>query len=473
MLPFIVLASMLTNVWPYSSTPWVTQSTNITTDFCVIDYDLDGDPDLVFCDYSYPSGGSVTLYRNDNGYLNGPVWESIWIGGCNCITGGDYDNDGDVDIAVGVINIEPHDGNNVIFKNLLMEGSINPFTLNPVWTSSDCRDAVQIEFFDIDSDGMLELIVGNMDSRICCYQNDSFSGLATDPADPFNTNRGAYDQRGFAISSFWFDLSYSQFLYSSISHLICCWGYERSTRVYENIDDWITPSFNPAFPDWSSDTRESGFQYICTDLNSDNYMDWLSFSDSKIYWGLSDDFEFIPHETDSVFVSLLHRYANVNVARLDIDNPDYIYLALAGRGYSNPGSISNYNAEDMLYFVDSWTGTINPKLVWTSDECIPSLAVGFSDFDPDYEELELMVISTTLQESNQTFFLARPPYEVVSVILNNLLLQPDDYHVDLEDGQVSLIGGTQGDRITIRYTVTYGNDLIVARSGCNAVYYHD
>jgi len=71
---------------PYSSLPWQTSSHGISTDYCVFDYDNDGDIDVAFCDYEYPDGGTVKLYMNVEGKLIGPVWESEYTGGCSCLT---------------------------------------------------------------------------------------------------------------------------------------------------------------------------------------------------------------------------------------------------------------------------------------------------------------------------------------------------------------------------------------------------
>jgi hypothetical protein len=66
------------------------------------DYDNDGDLDLALCGYSYSSAYHSRIYRNDSGVFNYYATGIADVGTYICW--GDYDNDGDLDIALSGYN---------------------------------------------------------------------------------------------------------------------------------------------------------------------------------------------------------------------------------------------------------------------------------------------------------------------------------------------------------------------------------
>lgn len=473
----LLISILLASSPPYSTEPWETSETNLTTDFCAFDYDNDGDIDLAFCDYSWPAGGSVKLYRNDNGQLTGPVWESGTLGGCSCLAAGDYDNDGDIDLAVGMINIMPQDGMNVIYKNSADE-TIIPFSTYPVWISDDHRDTIYMQFADIDRDGLLELLTANIDNRICLYDNTAF-GMEHIPADPFNMQGIATNgMMEFKVSRFSDNLTTQQYSQMQDLHLICSWIPRFFTGVYTNIAAWDPPSFNPLEPEYASFERFStGSSYLCFDLNQDDLMDWLTFNNGGLTCGLSEDWNQLTFALNSVTCTgynMTHA-VDVSISRLSLISDD-IYIAIAGRGYKIPSSSiqSGFeNAQDVIFVVDSWNPPIVADPIWTSDSENPTLSIGFADFYGDPQYIENHTYNTTLACANQTIVFPEPINTVNSIILNEIILQHDEYHLDLMNGQISLIGGELNDQLIVNYATSRGNDLICARNGRNAVYYHD
>lgn len=479
MLGLVLLSSIAANS-VFLPRYWASPYESISTDFAILDYDNDGDLDLVFCDYAWPNGASVQLYNNANGVLTGPVWVSSWLGGCNCITAGDYDNDGYIDIAIGTVSLMPMDGHNVVFRNLVGENpntcfSTGAFTAYPSWTSNDCGDATDIRFADIDKDGWLELMVANRDARIRVYDNSS-TELNQESCDPFNTSYGAYSQTDFCISTFF------QNLYALPSfdiHLICQWGDNHETRVYNNLYDILVNAFIPSSPIWISNAKQSGQMYSVYDLNGDYLQDWISFDGRGIIAGLSESNTFsfnvvnvaVPSEGQAGWIDMKN-VVDLSVASMNINNPNETYIALANRGYMTNSGVYT-QAEDRVYKYVCIGQNASIMQVWASDTSEPTLAIGMYDLNEKSTSIQMLTVNYVVSCSNQTFVLPHRINRIVSVTVNGQTLPRNCYHIDNQSSYVSLIGNYTGNVINIVYTVSSENELICATVGRNRVYYHE
>jgi hypothetical protein len=124
---------------------------------CLLDYDLDGDPDLFFPDGRSPEAPDAgdLLFRNQGGLgfaevsASAGVHDRGWAGGCAV---GDVDNDGDPDLYV------THQGPNAFYLNNA-DGTFTPAGRDagvdhPGWSTG-------AGFGDLDGDGLLDLYVCN------------------------------------------------------------------------------------------------------------------------------------------------------------------------------------------------------------------------------------------------------------------------------------------------------------------------
>ncbi|RMF42454.1 MAG: CRTAC1 family protein [Planctomycetota bacterium] len=128
----------------------------------LIDYDLDGDPDL-YCingaaiDPPSPDPAPRNaLYRNDGGFRFVDVTDAAGVGDTGfglAVACGDYDNDGAPDIFVN------NYGPNVLYHNN-GDGTFSPVT-DLAGVDGGFRVAGGASFFDCDLDGDLDLYVGN------------------------------------------------------------------------------------------------------------------------------------------------------------------------------------------------------------------------------------------------------------------------------------------------------------------------
>ena len=137
------------------------------------DFDSDGDPDLAVANGGFGFTGQSYLYINNG---NGTFTErpEFGIGDATSLAVGDYDNDGDLDVAVGVWNA----GQCKLYVN---QGDGTFVGQNQF----GARDTNTCNWGDFDNDGDLDLAVGNGDFG-SADQNDLYvnegAGVFTESA---------------------------------------------------------------------------------------------------------------------------------------------------------------------------------------------------------------------------------------------------------------------------------------------------
>jgi len=160
-------------VWSAPTTDDFTQSVSWG------DFDNDGDLDLAVANWTGTQNNHV--YRNDGGGVFTVVWVAAETGEeSGSITWGDYDNDGDLDLAVG--NTSSSKPNRVYRNN-------GDETFSPVWsgTGETLDQTEYISWGDFDNDGDLDLGVGNDSAPNRVYRNEGggiLSALRGPPMRP-------------------------------------------------------------------------------------------------------------------------------------------------------------------------------------------------------------------------------------------------------------------------------------------------
>jgi hypothetical protein len=154
-----------------TSPSWRSQAPDWTSKIKLADINNDGYVDLIVANFIRGSGGTrnnkadIKIFRNFMGRIEAVASQVLImeknVGSWN-IDLGDYDNDGDLDLAVGNI-FEKKD---LIFKN--HEGL---FEEKPVWESDDASVSHGLEWVDYDMDGDLDLTVSAAYSGVKIYEN--------------------------------------------------------------------------------------------------------------------------------------------------------------------------------------------------------------------------------------------------------------------------------------------------------------
>ncbi|GAB4132811.1 MAG: hypothetical protein Fur0041_04490 [Bacteroidia bacterium] len=151
------------------------------------DYDNDGDKDLLVGNYGYYSSAGVypskiALFKN-NGTLSNPIYSlqdddfaNIYSNAygiiCLAPTFGDLDGDGDKDMIVGDVNGKLH-----YFRK--DAGPADNFVLAAAnYQSIDVGSFAAPQLFDVNGDGLLDLLIGEQSGNVNYYQN---TGTANAP----------------------------------------------------------------------------------------------------------------------------------------------------------------------------------------------------------------------------------------------------------------------------------------------------
>jgi uncharacterized repeat protein (TIGR01451 family) len=130
-----------------------------------------------YLDFAVGNAGQPNqVYRNDGDRTFTAVWTSTATYDTRSVAWGDYDQDGDLDLAVG-----NYGGPNLIYENLrINDGGPAAPTLSatPVWTSTEVSHTTCLAWGDWNNDGDPDLAVGNLGQPDQVYANE---GLKSGP----------------------------------------------------------------------------------------------------------------------------------------------------------------------------------------------------------------------------------------------------------------------------------------------------
>ncbi|MBI4178899.1 right-handed parallel beta-helix repeat-containing protein, partial [bacterium] len=157
------------------------------------DYDNDGDLDLAVSGYDASANGRLIIYRNNGGGSFTNVAEPM---GANSglfnssIQWGDYDNDGDLDLVGS--GYDGANGRFIVYRN--NGGGSFTNAAQPMGANAGVNVS-SIQWGDYDNDGDLELAVSGQDGsgnkRLIVYRNDGDSFV--NATEPMGVNAGVYN----------------------------------------------------------------------------------------------------------------------------------------------------------------------------------------------------------------------------------------------------------------------------------------
>jgi uncharacterized repeat protein (TIGR01451 family) len=134
---------------------WSSTEEDVTQDVAWGDWDGDGDLDLAVAN----NGQANHIYQNDAGQL-AVAWSSPETAASSAVAWGDWDGDDDLDLAVA---------NSSASSNLLYQNDAG--SMNLIWSSPETEDSTSVAWGDWDGDGDLDLAVGNQMAANRVYLN--------------------------------------------------------------------------------------------------------------------------------------------------------------------------------------------------------------------------------------------------------------------------------------------------------------
>jgi hypothetical protein len=169
----------------------VSYTANVSGGYQMIsqDIDLDGKPDLLVCGFT---ANRVSVMRNQStpGTFNfAPKFDLVFQGATRCISTGDFDGDGKIDIAV----VDNGIGGVRIYRNTSVPGTLSFAAPVDVAASG----SYQLATGDINGDGKMDLVYGS-GSTIGALRNTSTTGNISFAAAQIFSN--TYYLTGVAIA---------------------------------------------------------------------------------------------------------------------------------------------------------------------------------------------------------------------------------------------------------------------------------
>ncbi|MFC1679756.1 FG-GAP-like repeat-containing protein, partial [Elusimicrobiota bacterium] len=337
-----VIGSTMTYGW---RSLWNSPMTEITREMAWGDFDNDGDLDLA-AGNSGPQSNRV--YRNDGDGTFGNYWLSPESEETYGVAWGDYDGDGDLDLMAG----NAVDKSNRLYRN---EGDGDFVS---AWNSVETESTNSVAWADFDNDGDLDLLAGNASQTNRVYRNEGSNVFVSiwngsDSDDTMRAAWGDYDIDG--------DMDF------------VAANNTGSNRVYRNNGDG---TFSTA---WSDGEGEQSADVVWGDYDNDGDLDLAvanrNSTTNRVYRGSGNG-------SFATIWNSVEGEESQSVAWADYDNDGSLDLLIGNYSTAEPHRAYHNNGDDTFSMV--WAGLendANKSLAWgdfNGDGSLDLAAANFS-----------------------------------------------------------------------------------------------
>jgi hypothetical protein len=320
---------------------------------------------------------SVQKLNNLSPYHTAPSWffkRDRQIGG---MAFGDFDGDGDLDLAVGCYYSNSYPPIND-YENFILQNNNGVLDTIPVWITADEKTTTDIRWADINGDGLIDLVSANGNFQKSGIYFNSSAGLSTSPGwisadNVFTVGSAVSDVNGDG----WLDLALAnQGLGDPPS------AY-RPIQVFYNNNGELSTS-----PGWSSADQMITNSVVFTDINKDNLnkVTIYTFGDgvNSLY-----NISHLPiYAVDSIVVGGVRTY---NFCYDDLNgwislgfvpqNGESVNISYTYFTKGDMAAVKWSGFESGIYFNDN--GTLNTLPGWTNGLTATQKGAAWADFDLD------------------------------------------------------------------------------------------
>lgn len=291
------------------------------------DYDNDGDPDIAA---AFGGNGDYTnrVYRNDGNGSFTLVWTSTHTEDTQSAAWGDYDNDGDLDLAFG-----NEDG--LTEPNVRLYRNDGADTFTPVWASTETDLNRELNWGDFDNDGDLDLVAANG-----TFQS-GLTRVYENKGDGSFVNAWSKAEADNDSSAVWGD-------YDNDGNLDILTGSPvQFTRIYQGDG---TGAFTLI---WTSTETDVGESVRWVDIDQDGLLDFLG-NDGNTGYELR-----YYRNTGSTFTLTTSRSMSLDrhMSLADFDGDGDLDLATKQSGSGSSGGMEVYIHGPPGVFTEIWSST--------------------------------------------------------------------------------------------------------------------
>ena len=326
-------------------------------DISLGDVDNDEDLDVGLALTSSVTPDSIRAY--DNGGYSNSFWQASNSYNTEFIRLADFDNDGDVDLALGHDGVQTDKNAYYFGRNMIMINHNGSIDQEPSWESDSVSYLSTMEIGDFDGDGDLDILQSQPTNYSHITLNNA--GLLTNTDTKLTANDGNMESIPVDVADYTTDVAFADFGLAYYKTIIAA-NYNSENLIYTVVGDQ-----NAMIPIWESTDSAASNSIAVADFDDDGDLDFAvgNNGQNQIFIG-GEGGSTIPAETASWNSS--DSLNTKKVAWADYDNDGDLDLAVGNLG-------------DVNQVFENDGGTISTTASWSSSDSMDTMDLEWGDID--------------------------------------------------------------------------------------------